>query len=198
MNAKDKIAPSFVSNLNPKYLEIDNMLFSGLIVVDYSREYTDIILKNLINSNIDMNISLFYEKQDNYKIIKDLTYYIGNVGVDLKDNGDNRNDIDIVAFSYQDAKYIRRELQVNNEDFYFIYLYVVVYDENEKNLNFLLNKVEGILQSSGMVTRRANFRQEQVFKACIPIHENSIDIKNASKRNVLTSRNGFYISIYIF
>ena len=60
------------------------------MVVDYYREYTDIILKNVINSNINMNISLFYEKQDSYKVIKDLTYYIGNAGVDLKDNNDNR------------------------------------------------------------------------------------------------------------
>lgn len=163
------------------------MLFAGLMVVDYYREYTDIILKNIINSNINMNISLFYEKQDSYKVIKDLTYYIGNVGVELKDNNDNRNDIDIAAFSYQDAKYIRKELQVNNEDIYYIFLYVVVYAESERELNFLLNKVEGILQSSGMVTRRATFRQEQLFKACLPIHENSVDIKKASKRNVLTS-----------
>ena len=156
-------------------------------MVDYYREYTDIILKNLINSNINMNISLFYEKQDSYKIIKDLTYYIGNVGVDLKDNNDNRNDIDIAAFSYQDAKYIRKEIQVNNEDLYYIFLYVIVYASNERELNFSLNKIEGILQSSGMNTRRATFRQEQIFKSCLPLMENSNDIKSVSKRNVLTS-----------
>ena len=31
-----------------------------------------------------MNISMFYEKQDSYKTIKDLTYHIGNVGVEIK------------------------------------------------------------------------------------------------------------------
>ena len=29
-----------------------------------------------------MNISIFYEKKDKYKTIRDLTYHIGNVGVD--------------------------------------------------------------------------------------------------------------------
>ena len=163
------------------------MLYSGLIIVDYYREYNEIILKNLINSNVNMNISLFYEKQDCYKVIKDLTYYIGNVGVDLKDKNENRNDIDIAAFSYNDAKYIRKELQVNNEEIYYIYLYVVVYADTERELYFSLNKIEGILQSSGMATRRANFRQEQLFKSCLPIQDNSIDLKEASKRNILTS-----------
>ena len=37
-----------------------------------------------------MNISMFYEKQDSYKIIKDLTYHIGNVGVELKESNQNK------------------------------------------------------------------------------------------------------------
>ena len=32
-----------------------------------------------------MNISIFYEKQDAYRTIKDLTYHIGNVGVEIKE-----------------------------------------------------------------------------------------------------------------
>lgn len=111
------LAPSYVDNQNPRYFEIDNMYFIGLIVIDYYREYTDIILKNLINTNINMNLSVFYEKQDSYKTIKDLTYYIGNVGVDLNEGNTNREDIEIAAYSYKDAKYIRKEMQVNNEYF---------------------------------------------------------------------------------
>ena len=38
-----------------------------------------------------------------------------------------------------------------------------------------------------MQTRRANFRQEQLFLSCLPIMENNNDIKYATKRNVLTS-----------
>ena len=38
-----------------------------------------------------------------------------------------------------------------------------------------------------MQTRRANFRQEQIFLSCIPLMLNNQDIKNAAKRNVLTS-----------
>ena len=98
------------------------MFYSGIIVIDYYREYSDIILKKLINTNINMIISMFYEKQDNYKTIKDLTYYIGNVGVDLKQINENRQDIDIASFIYSDAKYIRKQMHINNEDLYFLYI----------------------------------------------------------------------------
>ena len=134
-----------------------------------------------------MNISIFYEKQDQYKTIKDLTYHIGNVGVDINEKNKNRDDIDIAIYTYNDAKYIRKEMQVNNEDLYFLYIYVNIFADNLKDLNFYLNSIEGLMQSKGMQTRRANFREEQVFKSCLPIMENDIDIKNSARRNILTS-----------
>jgi len=172
---------------NPKYLEIDDLYYAGLIVVNYYREQNDILLKSLIETNINMNISIFYEKQDSFKTIKDLTYHIGNVGVELKESNQNREDIDIAAFTYNDAKYIRREMQVNNEDIYFLYIYINLYAENIKELEYYLNKIEGITQSKGMQTIRANFRQEELFLSCLPIAQNNELIKNSAKRNILTS-----------
>ena len=187
VNIKDEIAPSYINMKNPKYIEIDNLFFSGLIVVNYYREQSDILLKTLLDTNINMNISMFYEKQDQYKTIKDLTYHIGNVGVDINDKNRNREDIDIAIYTYNDAKYIRKEMQVNNEDLYFLYIYVNVFADNLKDLNFYLNNIEGLMQSKGMQTRRANFREEQVYRSCLPMAENDVDIKNSARRNVLTS-----------
>ena len=191
----DELAPAYINLKNPKYIEIDNLFYAGLMVVNYYREQNDLLLKSLIEANINMNISIFYEKQDQYKTIKDLTYHIGNVGVDIKENNTNREDIDIAIYTYNDAKYIRKEMQVNNEDLYFLYIYINIFADNTKDLEYYLNKIEGIIQSKGMLTRRANFREEQLFLSCTPICENNIDIKNSAKRNVLTSS---LISTYPF
>ena len=187
ISEKDEISPTYINLQNPKYLEIDNLFYSGLMIVNYYREQSDIILKSLIETNINMNISIYYEKQDSYKMIKDLTYHIGNVGVELKESNQNRQDIDIAAFTYNDAKYIRREIQVNNEDLYFLYIYINIYAESIKDLEFYLNKVEGIAQSKGLQTRRANFRQEEIYLSCLPLMENNELIKKVTRRNILTS-----------
>lgn len=187
INTKDKIAPAYINNQNPKYLEIDNSIYGGLIIKDYYREYNDILLKSIINSNMNILISMFYEKQDTYKTIKDLTYYIGNSAVDLRETGENRQDIEIASYTYQDAKYIRRQMQINNEDLYYLSMYIMVFANGEKELEFLLNKLEGMLQANGISSIRANFRQEDVFIACLPIAFNSKLLKNSSRRNVLTS-----------
>ena len=163
------------------------MYYAGLIVINYYREQEELILKPLIETNINMNISIFYEKQDTYSTIKDLTYHIGNVGVDISSTNQNRQDIDLAIFTYNDAKYIRKEMQVNKEDLYFLYIYIDIYSEDIKELEYSLNKIEGIMQAKGLNTKRANFREEQVFRACLPLMENNIDIKKSARRNVLTS-----------
>ena len=129
-----------------------------------------------------MNISIFYEKQDSYKTIKDLTYHIGNVGVELKESNQNREDIDIAAFTYNDAKFIRKEIQVNNEDIYYLYIYINIYAEDIKKLEYYLNKVEGIAQSKGMQTRRANFRQEEIFFIVSTVNEKRSKYKKNQPR----------------
>ena len=34
--------------MNPKYLEIDNIFYSTLIIINYNREHDDLILKDII------------------------------------------------------------------------------------------------------------------------------------------------------
>ena len=154
---KDEISPAYISLENPKFIEIDNIYYSGLIIVNYYREYNDLILRKILDSNLNMNISIFYEKQDTYKIIRNLTYHIANVGVDLKEENQNKQDIDIVAFTYNDAKYIRKEMQVNNEDLYFLYIYIDIFSKSIDEQEYLLNKIEGILQSIRTSNEKSKF-----------------------------------------
>ena len=138
---KDFISPSYINLNNPKFLEIDDYFYSGITIVNYCREYNELILKSLIETNINMNISIFYEKIDKLKAIKELTYNIGNVGVEIKQSSENRQDIDIASYTYNDAKYIRKEIQINNEDIYFLYIYLNIFSKDKKELEYNLDKI---------------------------------------------------------
>ena len=152
----DKISPAYINLKDPRYLEIDNIFYSGIIIVNYYREYTNLILRKILDLNLNLNISIFYEKQDPYKIIRKLTYNIANVGVDLKDDKNNQN-VDIAAFTYNDAKYIRKEIQINNEDIYFLYIYLNVFSEKLEEQEYLLNNIEGVLQSTRHANKKSKF-----------------------------------------
>ena len=151
------------------------------------REQNEILFKNLVETNEDIYFSIYYEKQDTYKVIKDLTYNIGNVKVDMEKIGQARQDSEIAAYTYNDAKYIRKEMQINNEELYFIYTYITTFDKNKKELEKKLSRIEGLVRSQGMISKKAFFRQEQAYKTNLPLMINDIDIKKVTKRNILTS-----------
>ena len=51
-NEENYLSPGYVNTTDPKFLEIDDMYYSGLIVVNYTREHNEIILKSLIDIDI--------------------------------------------------------------------------------------------------------------------------------------------------
>jgi type IV secretory pathway VirB4 component len=130
---------------------------------------------------------MFYEKQDRYEVIKELTFHIGNTGANIKTTFENQTDIDVLSGSYYDAKYIRKQIQLNNEELFYLYSYVLIYAETQQELELNIQKVEGICMGIGLQTRRATFREEQAFFSCLPILKNNTSIKEVTRRNVLAS-----------
>lgn len=183
----DLISPSYINLKNPRYLEIDGIYYSGLIIVDYQRENSELIFKNLVDNNEDLLISIFFEKQDTIKVIKELTYNIGNTSVSINDNSSSRADSELAAFSNSDAKYIRREMQINNEKLFFIYSYIILKSRDKKILDLKVDKIESIASSNGLICKKAYFRQGEIFKSCLPLSENPLNLKESAKRNILTS-----------
>ena len=186
-NIKDYLSPSYINLKNPKYCEIDGMFYSGIIIVDYYKEQKELILNELINLNINFIISIFYEKENSKKIINKITYNIGNISTDINNKNINNQIIDLEEVTYSDAKYIRKEIQLNNEDIFYLYIYLNIFNNNIKELENNLNKIEGILKNKGLNTRRGYFRQEQLFLSSLPLMINSNNLKESAKRNILTS-----------
>ena len=117
--------------------------------------------------------------------------------MEISEKNNSNQEIDLISFSNNDAIYIRKQLQLENEELYYLYVYIIAFDKNKEELNKTMNCVENILVSSGMQCKKAYFREEQVFLSCLPIMYNHIDIKNVAKRNVLTSRFNFNFSFYV-
>ena len=182
-----QIYPRKFDDTNPQFLKINNKYISNLIVTDYGNEMEGIFLDKIISLEIDLQVSIFYEKQDTSEIIKKITFNIGNTASELKDSKNNQNDLEIMSISYKDAKYIRKQLQIANEDLYYIYIYISVYADSLENLNDDMQKIESIASGIGLKTRRALFRQKEVFDTTMPIMKNKNTVKKYYKRNVLTS-----------
>mgnify|MGYP000901589556 FL=1 len=186
MNKIKEKNPLYINLTNPQYIEIDGMFFSSLLIINYNRIFQELIFKNILEINENILISIYIEKNNQYKIIKEIAKNIGNTTVDLEKINNSRIDIDIAKSSLEDAKYIRREMQLNNQQLLYFYTYITTYSKNKEELKNKINKIEEILQNSGLKSKKSYFRQEQTILANLPLNKNNYDIKRAVKRNILT------------
>ena len=186
MNKIKEKNPLYINLTNPQYIEIDGMFFSSLLIINYNRIFQELIFKNILETNENILISIYIEKNNQYKIIKEIARNIGNTTVDLEKINNSRIDIDIAKSSLEDAKYIRKEMQLNNQQLLYFYTYITTYSKNKEELKNQINKIEEILQNSGLKSKKSYFRQEQTILANLPLNKNNADIKKAVKKNILT------------
>lgn len=71
-----EIYPSYFDTRNPNYMIFDNKYVSGLIVINYNKEMEKTFLEKLLSLEIDLQLSVFYEKQNTAEMVKKLTYHI--------------------------------------------------------------------------------------------------------------------------
>ena len=186
MNKIKEKNPLYINLTNPQYIEIDGMFFSSLLIINYNRIFQELIFKNILETNENILISIYIEKNNQYKIIKEIARNIGNTAVDLEKINNSRIDIDIAESSLEDAKYIRKKMQLNNQQLLYFYTYITTYSKNKEELKNQINKIEEILQNSGLKSKKSYFRQEQAILANLPLNKNNDDIKKAVKKNILT------------
>lgn len=183
----DLICPSSVDTTNPNYVVIDGTYISTLLIVSYPYQRTAGWLSDLINHGEGVEVNIYYEPLEKSKVIKDLTYMIGTTGAKRRNIGENQSDVDVIDTSLGHARYMRQQMQTENEDPYYIYILVSVYGETAEILEERMKAVESRLDSLDILSRRADFRHESGFKACIPTLQITSDLKRSTARNSLTS-----------
>lgn len=179
--------PEVLDTTNPNFITTENKYIACLMVSGYANEMESVFLDKLLSLEIDLQLSMFYERKSTTEVVKKITYYIGNTGSEMKHTGDNQADSDLMSTSYSDAKYIRKQIQVGGDDMYYIYIYISIYADSEEKLKHDIERVQGIASGIGLSTRKSTFRQKDIFYSCMPIFKNDLEVKKYIKRNVLTS-----------
>lgn len=186
VNPIDLICPSSIDTRHPECILVDGTYIATILVITYPYERPAAWLSDIINFGESVEVNMYYEPLDKAKTVKDITYMIGETGAKRKAMGENQNDVDIVDTSLGHAKYMRQQMNINSEDPYYLYILVSVYAESKDKLEDRLKSVESKLGSKDIVSRRADFRHESGFIACLPLHQLSPDLKKATRRNALT------------
>ena len=49
--------------------------------------------------------------------------------------------------TYNDAKYIREKMQIDNEDLYYVYIYILIYSNSMKKLELNMRRIENMAKN---------------------------------------------------
>ena len=182
----NELYPKYLDTSNPKYLLLDNMFVASLLVSHYEKEMNGGFLDKLLSLGCDMQISLYYEKKSTKEVIKDITYQIGINGADIKGTYENQIDRNLMDKKYDDAKYIRKKLQIDDERLFYLHIYIVVYANSLAKLEMQIKRIENVMNEIGLKSVRAFYKQEETFLTALPIMKHYPLLKPITKRNVLT------------
>lgn len=180
-----KIYPEIIDNTEYSHIKIDDIYTCTIACIEYPKILTDEFTKNLININIEYEIMFMYERQDVYKILKEVNYYISRAKID---RNSKNIDSDIIFESEEDAKYIKKEISTNNQEIYNCIILIKIKSNSKESLQLKLETIQNFLYSKGIYSRKLIFNQLKSYIFSLPFYD-SRDKMFQQLSNILMSDN---------
>lgn len=186
-NSNLEYMPSYIENIDFRYINVDNKYIASLIIKEYPQKSFFLDIIESIPKTFSYDISIFLQKQDIMKVLKDLTYYISSSSAEISTINKNQVDIDILNKSRDDAKNLRREIQINNEEIYNVCFFVTLYSNSKMEILQVLKTFQTKLFSKQIVSIISNFRHLDVYLLNIPVNDNKNELLKNNYRSMTTS-----------
>lgn len=174
---RDFIAPSSIE-FESSYFKLSNRYGRTIYVYGYPREISTGWLSPIINLDEVIDISMFIYPVESRVVLENLRKKVGQLQASemiLQEKGRVR-DPGIEA-AITDAEELRDKLQVGEERFFRLGLYLTIYGNSLDELEYIQNKLEGIFGQNLVYTKTASVQMEQGFNSTVPQASDQLSIK---------------------
>lgn len=170
----EEILPDIIEDNSYKYLMVDNKYICSIYIKQYPKESGCLEIIDSIPKDVEYDISIYIQKQDTYDVLKKISYQISNLRSELKDTRKNQLDLDIMEITTKDAKNLRREIQINNEEIFKINFQITFFHKDLENLFTLVKDFQNRLYSKQIISNISNFRHLDFYLNSLPyINQNN-------------------------
>ena len=114
----EDIYPNVIEDTSYKYILLDNKYISTVYIKEYPKELGFLELIECIPKEYVIDIAIECEKQNTMNILKKLSYQISNLNSEFSLVKSSQIDMDVLELSRCDAKALRKDIQVNNEEIF--------------------------------------------------------------------------------
>ena len=173
---RDLIAPSAMRIL-PDHLELGSLFVRTLFVVTYPRYIGVGWFEPVIDYNAALDIAMYFYPVDSEIVLKQLRNKVGEISAQLisdHEKGAPRDPLRETAL--RDIEKLRDDITQGVEHFFRFALYVTLYAKNMKDLDELTERIEGLIGSKLVFSRRALHQAEFGFNSTLPIANDELDV----------------------
>ena len=169
VSIRDFIAPSSL-RVQSDHLELGGMFIRTLFVVTYPRYISVGWFEPIIDMSATFDVGMFFYHIEPEIILKQLRNKVGVLEAQLsadREKGAPRDPMRETAL--QDIEKLRDDITQGTEHFFQCALYITLYSSDIKELNKLTERVESLIGSKLVFTRRASWQSEQGFNSTLPL-----------------------------
>ena len=176
----EEILPEVIEDNSYKYILLDDKYICNLCIKKLPREASFCEIINNIPKECIYDMSIEIEKMDTMKVLKKLSYQISYFGTEINVVNKNQLDLDVIEMSNNDAKELRKEIQVNNEEVFKINIYFTFFNSDLNKLLSIVKSFQSKLYSKQIISNITNFRHLDSYKKTLP-YINDIKRENDNK-----------------
>lgn len=116
---------------------------------------------------------MHFSKQNSMDILKKLSVSISKNEVDYKDSVKGSIQLDVINKAKEDAKQLRYDMQINNQEVYKVYTYVSIFSKDKEKLFSISERFKAEIITKMLNINTLNFRHLLGYKSIIPFNDSS-------------------------
>lgn len=189
INISNFLAPRGISLKHSNYIIMDGLYYSFLYIKGngYPGTVRAGWMSALINAGDGIDIDVHLRRENRSKTIDKVAQRIRLNRTKLKSMQDTSTDYEELANSIQAGYYIKHGIASNNEDLFYMSVFITVSAKSYEELLWRKQQMTDMLKSMDMFTSDCRFQQENALKAVMPFLMIPSSLEKKSQRNVLTS-----------
>lgn len=182
------IQPDEIDLMHPNYIVMDGTYYSFLYIKGdgYPQAVRANWMSNFINAGEGIDIDVFLNKVNREKAIDKVAQKIRLNRSKFKNMQDTSADYEEVSGSIQAGYYIKNGM-ANNEDLYYLTMFITVSGGSLEELNWRKQQVIVMLKSQDIYVSECRYQQEDALHSVMPFLKVVSYLDKKAKRNVLTA-----------
>ena len=185
--AAEFFSPQRIDFTHGNHIVVDGLYYAFLCVPanGYAPQVPAGWLSLMVNAGDGIDMDMFLSRQPKDRIIQKVGQQLRINRSKLKDANDTNTDFDDIDSAIRSGYFLKDGL-ANNEDFYYLNLFITITAPTEEDLEWKVGEMQKLLLSQDMALGTCLFRQEQAFLTTLPLVSIEKGLFEHTKRNLLT------------